>query len=230
MKPLILLIEDEPAIADAVRYALENGGYRVTRAQTGEAGLSLLSQERPALVVLDVGLPDMSGFDLFRMIREQGAVPVIFLTARDSEIDRVSGLEMGADDYVTKPFSPRELAARVGVVLRRITAATEAADAAPLNSVPFQLDEGRFQILYFGRPLALSRYEYGILKTLVRHPGRVFSREQLMEQAWDVPDISDPRTVDTHIKTIRRKLADIRSDLDAIVTHRGFGYALRETW
>jgi len=230
MKPLILVVEDETAIADAVQYALENGGYRVRVSQTGEAGLSFLSREKPALIVLDVGLPDMSGFDVFRQIREQGDVPVIFLTARGSEIDRVSGLEMGADDYVTKPFSPRELTARVGVVLRRTVLGADGGGPGADGCTPFKLDEGRLQILYFGQPLALSRYEYGILRTLVRHPGQVFSREQLMEQAWDVPDISDPRTVDTHIKTIRRKLAAVRPESGAIVTHRGFGYALRETW
>jgi two-component system catabolic regulation response regulator CreB len=230
MKPLILIIEDEPAIVDAITYALHTDGFDTAWASTGRDGLARLAQPPVALVVLDIGLPDGSGFDLFREIRKSHDVPVIFLTARAAEVDRIVGLELGADDYVVKPFSPRELSARVKAVLRR--ARPEAAvPEPPTNSrLPFAVDEDRCLIAYFGRTLELSRYEYRLLLTLIRRPGWVFSREKLMDLVWDVPESSLERTVDTHVKTIRGKLRAVRPDVEAIVTHRGMGYALREDW
>jgi two-component system catabolic regulation response regulator CreB len=170
----------------------------------------------------------VNGFDLMREIRKTCSTPVLFLTARASEVDRVVGLELGADDYMVKPFSPRELVARVRAILRRTTkASTEREQTLPVTSRgPFLVDEARFAILYHGEALDLSRYEYRMLKALIENPGRVFSRQQLMNKAWDDPDMSLERTVDTHIKTIRRKLKAVRPDEDPISTHRGFGYSL----
>ena len=230
MKPRILVIEDETAISDAIAYALETEGFLWHVSDTGAGGLKELDRHAPQLVILDVGLPDMSGFDVFREIRKQSRVPVVFLTARSEEVDRVSGLEMGADDYVTKPFSLRELTARIRAVLRRSGPDATQHPETGSSRTPFEVDEARHQISYRGVPLTLSRYEYGILSLLVRRPGVVFSREELMDLAWDEPGVSDPRTVDTHIKTIRQKLKAVQMEPDPIVTHVGVGYALREDW
>ncbi|MCC2637498.1 MAG: two-component system response regulator CreB [Moraxellaceae bacterium] len=227
-KPRILVVEDEPGIADAIRYVLESHGFEVTWRQTGGDALADFARQRPDLVVLDVGLPDISGFDLFRQLRATGDVPVIFLTARSDEIDRVVGLELGADDYIAKPFSPRELAARVRTVLRR-TQAAPAVAAAPGVATPFVLDDERRQIRYYGQLLDLSRYEFGILRLLLRHPGRVYTREEIMYQVWEVPEVSSDRTVDTHIKVLRAKLKAIAPAVEAVCTHRGVGYSLAES-
>ena len=223
-KPLILIVEDEPAIADAIEYALESEGFRCRHLATGgEVVEALGGDEDVALVVLDIGLPDINGIEVCRLIRAQSTVPVIFLTARGSEIDRVLGLELGADDYVTKPFSPRELAARVKAVLRRAAPRVERADVGAL-----EVDEERSRIRYFGKPLELARYEYRLLSVLARRPGRVYSREQLMDLAWEAPENSLDRTVDAHIKNLRAKLRAVRPDVEPIVTHRGMGYSLKE--
>ena len=189
--------------------------------------------------MLDVGLPDIGGFDLCREIRKRHGLPILFLTARAGEIDRVVGLELGADDYVVKPFSPRELAARIKAILRR-TAAVPGVPAAPAAATapgpdakaafPFRLDADRRVIAYFGSPLELSRYEYRLLTVLLEKPGRVWSREQLMDKAWDSPDSSLDRTVDAHVKSLRAKLREIRPDTEPIRTHRGMGYSLKEDW
>ena len=232
MKPTILIIEDEPAIVDAIVYALRTDGFETACAATGREGLDRLAAAAPALVVLDIGLPDGSGFDLFHQLKQARDVPVIFLTARAAEVDRIVGLELGADDYVVKPFSPRELSARVKAVLRRAKPGSAAAPEPPRAPVglPFAVDETRCLVSYFGQPLDLSRYEYKLILTLVKHPGWVFSREKLMDLVWDVPESSLERTVDTHVKTIRGKLRAIRPDIEAIVTHRGLGYSLKEDW
>lgn len=229
-QPKILIVEDEQSILEAVSYALQSEGYCPVAVQTGSEALQWMSEGRADLVILDVGLPDMSGFDLFNRIRAYDSVAVIFLTARDGEVDRVAGLEMGADDYVTKPFSPRELTARVRAVLRRAgsRAGTESAEA--VAGFPFRVDGERRVMTYFGQPVSLSRFAYGILEMMIRRPGHVFSRRQLMEAVWDVPDVSDERTVDTHIRIIRSVLHEIREKPDPIITHRGVGYALREDW
>ena len=221
MQRHILLIEDERSIADTVLYALKSEGFDASWAQTGAAGLELFEKLRPALVVLDIGLPDVSGLDLCRRLRERSTVPVIFLTARAEEVDRIVGLELGADDYLAKPFSPRELTARIRAVLRRLEAPGAAAGTGP-----FRHDAARHRIEYHGVALELSRYEYRLLKTLLEHPGRVYSREQLMEKAWEHPEHSLDRTVDTHIKTLRAKLRAVKRDVDPIRTLRGVGYSL----
>jgi two-component system catabolic regulation response regulator CreB len=215
MKQRILLVEDEPGIADTVRYALRTEGFEPHWFATGEEALAKLAALDPALVLLDIGLPDISGFELFKRLRETSDVPVVFLTARSDEIDRVVGLELGADDYVAKPFSPRELVARVRTILRR--SQRSPAVAASTNPMPFAVDNERQQIRYYGRALDLSRYEYGLLKTLVARPGRVFSRDESLD-----------RTVDAHVKTLRAKLKAVAPGLEPIRTHRGSGYALAE--
>jgi len=242
----ILIVEDEPSIADNILYSLESEGFTVQVAGTGADALSILEKEDFSLVILDVGLPDISGFEVCRQLQGINDVPVIFLTARNSEVDRVVGLEIGGDDYLCKPFSPRELTARVRAVLRRYnsgngngnsaipqksepgySASPASADA---EAKPIEVDEVRCQIRYFGELLTLSRYEFRLLKAVARHPGRVFSRSQLMEHASDEPDAAMERTVDAHIKSLRAKMKAVRDHLEPIVTHRGLGYSLTENW
>jgi two-component system catabolic regulation response regulator CreB len=223
-KPMVLIIEDEPAIRDTIQFALESEGLETVQRDTGLAALPLLDAGGVDLVVLDVGLPDISGFDLLKRIRVAHRTPVILLTARSAELDRVLGLEIGADDYVVKPFSPRELAARVKAVLRRMQ--PEPASTAAEGSLHVDLDKRL--VSYAGSPVALSKYEFEILVVLAARPGQVFSREQLMNRIWQEPSASLERTVDAHIKNLRAKLRAARADVDPIVTHRGTGYSLRE--
>lgn len=224
MDATILLIEDEAAIADTVIYALKTEGFRVIWQQLAGDGEACLEQEAVDLVLLDVGLPDDNGFELCRRLRARHDLPVIFLTARKEEIDRIVGLEIGADDYVTKPFSPRELAARVKAVLRRTRDAR--GGRAGAGESPFAVDDQRKRICYLGAWLDLTRYEYRILRQLVSRPGQVFSREQLLENAWDDPQQSFDRAIDTHIKTLRAKLRQVDPERQPIRTHRGFGYSV----
>jgi len=223
-RPVILIVEDEPGIADTLQYALRTEGFDPRWAATGEAALQQAGAA--ALVILDVGLPDLSGFEVFKRLRVQNEVlPILFLTARADEIDRVVGLELGADDYVTKPFSPRELVARVRTVLRRSAGAPASTSAPP---TPFRCDDGKRTIHFYGQPLDLSRYEYGLLRTLIGRPGFVFTRERLLSLVWDDDTDSLDRTVDAHVKTLRAKLKAVAPSLEPIRTHRGVGYALAE--
>lgn len=225
----ILVVEDESSIAENIIYALTTEGYEPLWCETGQEALATLAKKEISLVVLDVGLPDLSGFDVLRELRKITDIPVIFVTARADEVDRVVGLELGADDYVVKPFSPRELTARVRAVLRRSNNGPSAVGAMQNSaSGHFELDEKRHAIFYHGKNLELSRYEFRLLRVLVLKPGQVFSREQLMDKAWEDPAMSFDRTVDTHIKTIRQKLKIIKDDADPIITHRGIGYSLKE--
>ena len=221
--PRILLVEDETAIAATVAYALREDGHEVRHCLTAGDALRLAAGEAFDLAVLDVGLPDLGGFALCRRLRELREVPVIFLTARQDEADRILGFELGADDYVPKPFSPRELVARVRAVLRRVHGAPGEPAAAGGS---FAHDaEGR-RIRYRGRLLELTRYEYGLLAALLARPGAVLSRAQLMDRVWgDALDTGD-RTIDTHVKTLRAKLHAIAPESDPIRTHRGLGYSL----
>jgi two-component system catabolic regulation response regulator CreB len=172
-----------------------------------------------------VGLPDINGFELCKQIRRESALPIVFLTARSQEVDRVVGLEIGGDDYVVKPFSPRELTARVKAILRRTQPGNT---AGPVEHTTWHIDTARRRITYFGQPLDLSRTEFDLLHTFIRRPGQVFTRDQLMDAVWDEPETSMDRTVDAHIKNLRAKLRAVRPDVDPIVTHRGTGYALKE--
>lgn len=220
----ILLIEDEAAIADTVVYALETEGFSCLWCTLGQEGVERLrSTTSIALVILDAGLPDGNGFEFCKTIRLFSTVPIIFLTARNEEVDRIVGLEIGADDYVSKPFSPRELVARIKTILRRVTSAQSAMPVKNLNN--FMLDELQAQIHYYGQKLELTRYEYLILKMFIMQPARVFSRTQIMDQVWPEPEVSLERVVDTHIKSLRAKLRRVH-DHDPIKTHRGLGYSL----
>jgi two-component system catabolic regulation response regulator CreB len=254
--PRILVVEDESGIAETIHYALASDGFAPEVCANARQAIERFAAALPALVILDVGLPDMNGFELFRHLQELPggkAAPIIFLTARASEIDRVVGLELGADDYIAKPFSPRELVARVRSILRRSQRASAAGSenfeqktapapasqaqtainteaTALLQRGPFTLDQERRLIRYHGQKLELSRYEYGLLATLIQRPGRVFTRDELLQHVWDDPGESFDRTVDAHIKTLRAKLraAAPGGDGDPIRTLRGIGYALRE--
>ncbi len=231
-RPRILIAEDEPGIADTLRYVLGADGYEPVWCATAGEALAQFGAQPPALAILDVGLPDMNGFELFRRLHElpgADAVPMLFLTARSDEIDRVVGLELGADDYIAKPFSPRELVARVRTILRRSARGTPApaVAAAPAGPV-FQIDGERRQIRYYGRALELSRYEYGVLRLLVIKPGRVYTRDELLAQVWDDDSDSFDRTVDAHVKTLRAKLKAVAPEVEPIRTLRGTGYALHE--
>jgi two-component system catabolic regulation response regulator CreB len=234
MKKRILVVEDEPSILANIVYSLETEGFEPHGCLTGEQALVVFNRGAPDLVILDVGLPDLNGFDLCRTLRKQSDVPIIFLTARGQELDRVVGLEIGADDYLVKPFSPRELSARVRAILRRCLAGKGDGDVtAPCavgSGVPFQLFEDHAQIAYFGKVLTLSATEYRILRVLCQHPGRVYTRSQLMDHAWTEPESALERTVDAHIKSLRAKLRETHPEFEPIETRRGLGYALKEHW
>jgi two-component system catabolic regulation response regulator CreB len=226
--PRILLVEDEPAIAETVLYALRTEGFEAHHCLTGGEALRDARNGHYDLAVLDVGLPDIGGFALCRELRrlkasEGGELPVIFLTAHDAEAERILGLEIGADDYVTKPFSPRELVARVRVVLRR----AHGGNGAPAKG-SFDHDPEGHRVRYHGRLLDLTRYEYGLLAALLQRPGAVLSRAQLMDRVWGDALDSGDRTIDTHIKTLRAKLKTIAPEADPIRTHRGLGYSLED--
>lgn len=217
--PRILLVEDETAIAGTVEFALRAEGFETAHALTGQGALALVRQGAFDLAILDIGLPDIGGFALCRELRRVRDLPVIFLTARDAEADRVLGLEIGADDYVAKPFSPRELVARVRAVLRR---------AHPAAAAPgFVHDAEGHRIHFRGRLLDLTRYEYGLLAALLQRPGSILTRAQLMDRVWGNDSDSSDRTVDTHIKTLRAKLRDVDAASDPIRTQRGLGYSLQ---
>ncbi|MFT4195555.1 two-component system response regulator CreB [Ottowia sp.] len=244
--PVVLVVEDEPGIAETIHYALASDGFAPEVCTSAREAIERFAAAPPALAILDVGLPDLSGFELLRRLQDLPggkAVPMLFLTARADEIDRVVGLELGADDYIAKPFSPRELVARVRTILRRSQRGGSEPNKAPApvhqapaaiktevntSGSPFILDEERRLIRYHGQALVLSRYEYGLLATLLQRPGRVFTRSELLERVWDDPGESFDRTVDAHVKTLRAKLRAVRDDEDPIRTLRGVGYALNE--
>jgi two-component system catabolic regulation response regulator CreB len=230
-KPKVLIVEDEPAIRDNIQFALESEGLETLQLGAGLGVLPLLARERIDLVVLDVGLPDTTGFDVLKQIRAEHNTPVIMLTARNAELDRVIGLEIGADDYVVKPFSPRELSARVKAVLRRTQPAPEltAAHGGATQTGAFAVHRAKRQVSYHGVGLSLSKAEYEILVMFVERPGQVFSREQLMQRVSEQPEATLERAIDAHIKNLRAKLRAVRAEPDPFVTHRGSGYSLRET-
>ena len=231
----ILCVEDEAAIVLPLRYALEREGWSVCWANTGTQALELLSQQSFDFIILDVGLPDINGFEVCKQLRQKYQTPLLFLTARDDEIDRVVGLEIGADDYCTKPFSAREIVARIKAIWRRMEVQTQ--KKVPQNETPqaeitiqsstWSCNSQSLQIQYHGHILQLTRYEYRLLFLLIQNPEQVFSRQQLMDHIWEHPEHSLERTVDTHIKSLRQKLKKITPSDDPIRTHRGFGYSLK---
>ena len=227
----ILLVEDERPIAENVVYALKAEHFAVKWVSKGGDAVRALADEGADFIILDINLPDMSGFDVCREIRRVSDKPILFLSARQDEIDRVVGLEIGGDDYLMKPFSLRELIARIRVILKRSDVKAASGEAPKVKAkTPFEIDEKRNKISYFGEKLELSRYEYFILCTLVGRPGWVFSRDQLIDHTMGQMSAPFDRTIDAHIKGIRAKLRKINPDIEAIETQRGFGYALKENW
>jgi two-component system catabolic regulation response regulator CreB len=222
-QPHLLLLEDDPAVGRTAAYALEREGFRVDHVMLVAQARERLGPvpHRHAAAILDIGLPDGSGLDLCRELRHASSLPIIMLTARGEEMDRVLGLELGADDYLNKPFSPRELCARVRSLLRR-SAMPPAPAAAPL----LEHDEPGCRIRVGTAWLKLTRREYGLLCVLLRRPGQVWSREALLERVWGANTDSTDRTVDTHVKTLRAKLREALPERELIVTHRGMGYSI----
>jgi len=233
----LLLVEDEPAIADTLVYALETECFEVHHALTGREALELHAERPFDFAILDIGLPDLTGLEVCRELRRDSSVPVLFLTARDGELDRVLGLELGGDDYVTKPFSPREVVARVRAILRRANhgrdeAAT--ADESPTAAQPngatppdgLHLDEETMRVLLDDQPLDLTAHEYRLMRVFLARPRRVFTRDQLLDHAWQDPGAVTDRTIDAHVKTIRAKLRELSPGAEQLIqTRRGLGYA-----
>ena len=218
----IIVVEDEPSIADLLDVYLRREGYRVLIAATSDRGAELVAQESPRLVILDVGLPGSTdGLGLCRQIREAGSTPILMLTARDSEVDRVVGLELGADDYVTKPFSPREVVARVKAILRRSDGPAEA-PAARLHHGGVDVDVARRAVSIDGNGVTLATREFDLLAYFLRHVGIVLSRQQLLDGVWGAGWYGDERTVDVHVRQLRRKLGDAFD----LATVWGVGYRL----
>lgn len=224
----ILVVEDDPRIADVLEYALKADGHDVQKAQRGREAIEMAERSAPALIVLDVGLPDIDGFEVCRSVRKFSDVPVIFLTSRSDEIDRVVGLEIGGDDYVVKPFSPRELLARIKAIRRRhdraASAPAETKTATELRYGPIIIDPDKFRVRSGNREIVLTAQEFKLLELLVRHPGRVFTRAQVLNRAWGDGGLVTDRTIDVHVKSLRKKFGK----LDFIETVRGIGYRARE--
>jgi DNA-binding response OmpR family regulator len=217
----VVVIEDDPSIADLIEMYLRRAGFRVLQAATGERGLQLIEQQRPVIVLLDIGLPDIDGFEVCRRIRSTSMLPVLFLTARDGEIDRVLGLELGADDYVTKPFSPREVVARVHAILRRGQPVKVDASVLEIGE-EIELDLARREVTVNGSSVALATREFDLLAHFARNQGIAMSRQQLIDGVWGADWYGDDRTVDVHVRQLRKKLGD---DLP-LATVWGIGYRL----
>jgi len=217
----ILVVDDEGHIVDLTRMYLEADGYRVLTAGDGEQALRLWREEQPALIVLDLMLPKIDGWDVCRRIRAESDVPIIMLTARSDDVDKIVGLELGADDYVTKPFNPRELVARVRAVLRRVAHAPDV--TRPLMAGPLRIDPARREATLNGRPLKLRAKEFDLLHTLVEHQGLVLSRDQLLNRVWGYDFVGETRTVDVHIARLREKLRDSPVVIETVW---GVGYKL----
>lgn len=224
----VLVVEDEPSISDNLSFGLKREGFASVVVSTGIEAIEELRENEFSLVVLDVGLPDTTGFEVCKEIRSFSQVPIIFLTARNEEIDRILGLEIGGDDYVCKPFSVRELVARVRVILRRGRGevATPSTSKGGKSYGVFSIDTERYQISLSGEPLNLTRYEYRMLNVFLERPSRVLTREQLMYQVWEEPEASGERTVDAHVKSLRAKIREVSPDREYIKTHRGVGYSM----
>ncbi|MGQ0571801.1 MAG: response regulator [Armatimonadota bacterium] len=225
--PRILVVDDEPHIVELVRYNLLQEGYDVAAAGDGEAALAKVRTERPDLIVLDIMLPGTDGLEVCRRLRRESAIPIIMLTAKGGELERVVGLELGADDYVTKPFSPRELVARVRAVLRRRVREVSPPTQEPVHVGGLHLDPVMHEVTLQGRPVELTAREFELLRLLMRHPDRVFTRDFLLEHLWGHDFYGTTRTVDMHVSRLREKIEDDPARPTYIVTVRGVGYKLR---
>ncbi len=221
--PRILIVDDDPAIREVVRFALDRAGFATVEAADGQAALDRFAADGADLLVLDVTMPGLDGIDVCRALRRTSPVPILFLSSRDEEVDRVVGLEVGGDDYLAKPFSPRELVARVRAVLRRVSA-----PAPPASSVrrhgKLALDEDALRVTWDGTEVALTATELGLLRALLARPGRVFSRDELMDRAYATDRVVSDRTVDSHVRGVRAKFATLGAA--PIETLPGFGYRL----
>lgn len=221
---LVLIVDDDSHIREIIRFALHNAGFRTAEARDGQDALRLFESLRPDLVVLDIVMPELDGIEVCRAIRGRSSVPIVFLSSRDDEIDRILGLELGGDDYVTKPFSPRELVARVKAVLRRIAAPKALHGAGALNHGRLRVDAARFQVFWGEREVVLTATEFGILRTLLGYPGKVFTRDELMSGAYGYETIVTDRTIDSHVRRVRKKFAEVGGD--PVETVHGMGYRL----
>ncbi len=221
----ILLVEDEPKVCDLIKAYLVKDGDDVVIASDGRTAIEKAQSYKPDLILLDLNLPELDGLEVCRIIRKQSNVPIIMLTARDEEVDKVVGLEIGADDYVTKPFSPRELAARVSAVLRRYREGVKKGELIVAGEL--RLDPGKHEATYLGQPLSLTAAEFKLLSVLARNEGRVCTRLQLMDSAFGESYEGYERTIDAHIKNIRQKMAKLEPEADIpLTTIRGVGYKL----
>jgi two-component system response regulator RegX3 len=218
------VVEDEPALVESVRYALEREGFAVAVAEDGNSAIERFRAERPSLVVLDLMLPQLSGLDVCRLIRAESTVPIIMLTAKDSEADKVSGLEIGADDYVTKPFSMRELLSRVRALLRRAGMGAEPPPVEVLRGGPVELDVGRHEVRVRGDLVPFPPKEFELLEALLARKGRLLTRDFLISEVWGPDYFGDTKTLDVHMKRIRRKVEDQPHSPAYLLTVRGLGY------
>jgi two-component system OmpR family response regulator len=221
---LVLIVDDDAHIRDVVRYALTAAGFRTAEAADGHQALARFASARPDLVILDVMMPELDGTEVCRRLRATSRVPIVFLSSRDEDVDRIVGLELGGDDYIGKPFSPRELVARVRAVLRRVGEREVAAPPRLLQHGALRLDLDRFAVSFRGADVALTATEFGILRTLLGYPGKVFSRDELMTAAYDGEAVVSDRTIDSHVRRVRAKLHACGAD--PIVTVHGVGYKL----
>jgi len=222
----ILVVDDEESIIKVVDYALSEAGYEVHTARDGIGAEFMLSQVKPDLVILDVMLPGKSGLEIAKDLRIHSNIPIIMLSARGDEVDRILGLEFGADDYVTKPFSPRELVSRVKAILRRSESGP--AENACIEVGDLEIDTLSRQVKLGGQPIHLTTSEYGILVHLARHPGKAFSRQAILEALWDESPVGDERAIDVHIHNIREKIEEDPKVPTYLLTVRGYGYRIRE--
>jgi two-component system alkaline phosphatase synthesis response regulator PhoP len=226
MNELILVVDDEFKIVKLAKDYLENSGFRVLTASDGEMALKIARSEKPALIVLDLNLPGMDGLDVCRKLRRESDVPIIMLTARVEETDRLIGLELGADDYITKPFSPRELVARVRVVLRRVQGGVRAPGIISIGDL--EIDRSGYSVARSGEPIKLSRTEFNLLVYLAQHPGQAFTRSQLLNRLHGYAHTGYDRSIDAHIKNLRRKLEPNPSEPRYILTVFGIGYKFND--
>ena len=222
----ILIVDDDGHIRDVLRFALEKAGYRVLEAADGSGALATFAHSPVDAVVLDIIMPEIDGIEVCRKLRQTSQVPILFLSSRDEELDRILGLEIGADDYVTKPFSPRELVARVKALLRRTATPAATTDPAPLSRGQLTLDPARYRCTWKDTEVVLTVSEFELLQAIMQTPGRVYTRGELVDRAWGAGHHITERTIDSHVRRIRKKLADVGAD--PIETVFGVGYRLRE--
>lgn len=224
----ILIVDDEENIVQLIEYNLKNAGFDTIAAENGQKAIRLVREEKPDLIVLDVMLPLMDGFDVVRELRKDNTIPILMLTARTEEFDRVLALELGADDYLTKPFSTRELVARVKAILRRVSPQVKQEQSNVVMAGPLIIDLDRHQVLLNGKEIIFTVKEYELLKLLINNKGRVFSREKLLELLWDYNYYGDTRTIDVHMRHLREKVEADPANPQYLKTVRGVGYKFEE--